>query len=152
MKHESFAYTRGMDEQEITDLLAETRTGVLALADGNEAYAIPIAHAIVSDELILRLGITETSEKRRFLDTTRTACYVVYDTQETGSPTELESRSVLLTGTLERVTDTDYDAASINRRFPPIRVFSEDIESVEIEMYRFAVETRLGRITPDFPE
>lgn len=152
MKHIEYAYTRGMDETELEDKLQTTDTGVLALADDSDAYAIPLAHYYDGDEIYFRLGITEGDKKRELWETTETACYVIYDAEPTDDPRGLDSWSILVTGHLVELPESEYDrfdTAEINRHFSPIRVFDEAIEDIEIVIAKLEADTITGRITPE---
>ncbi|WP_232820615.1 pyridoxamine 5'-phosphate oxidase family protein [Halorussus litoreus] len=151
VKHVDFAYTRGMDDSEIEDRLRTTETGVLSLCSEGDAYAIPLAHYYDGENLYFRIGETEGSEKREFMRSPGDARYVLYGTEATDDPRELDSWSVLVTGRLAELDESGYDrfdTAEINRRFSPIRVFDEDIEDVEITILKFVVDTITGRATP----
>lgn len=145
-----YTYTYGLDEAEIDDYLRSTPTGVLALADGSDAYAIPLVHHYDGDGLYLRLGSTPDSEKRRFVDRADRVCYVVYGTKRTNGPEEFESWSVLVTGRLTELTGPDrerFDTAEINKNFPPIRVFDEAIEEIDVRVFELEIDTIAGRST-----
>jgi nitroimidazol reductase NimA-like FMN-containing flavoprotein (pyridoxamine 5'-phosphate oxidase superfamily) len=147
MEHVEFTYTAGMDEDAVEERLRRTETGVLALADGDDAYAVPLAvHYDGGDSLLLRLGRDADSEKFAFVETTERACFVVYDY---GSPRD--SWSVLVTGELHPVAPTDdrYDDAAVNRAFPDLRVFDEDVAELDVELYELRIETATGRETLD---
>lgn len=150
MEQIEFAYTRGMDEPTVEERLDETETGVLALSDDGDAYALPLAHYYDGDKLYFRLGITEGSDKQEFLETTETATYLLYDTRTTDTSRDLDSWSIIVTGTLRALPEerrTEFDAAEINRRFSPIRVFDEDIDEVDVRIFEFEIETITGRTT-----
>ncbi|WP_418284927.1 pyridoxamine 5'-phosphate oxidase family protein [Halorubrum sp. DTA46] len=151
MEHIDYAYTHGMDDADVEARLRSAETGVLALSRENDAYAVPLAHYYDGDGLYLRLGTTAGSTKQAFLDATETACYVVYGTEPTDDPKAIESWSVVVTGQLTELSDTDavaFDTAEINRRFSPIRVFDEAVEDVDVRIIRLDVETMTGRTTP----
>ena len=151
MEHIEYAYTHGMDDAEVEERLETAETGVLALADGNDAYAVPLAHYYDGERIYFRMGSTEGSTKREFRETTETACYVLYGTEPTDDPRELDSWSVLVTGRLRELPDSErdrFDTAEINRRFSPIRVFDEAIDEIEITIVELEVETVTGRTTP----
>lgn len=145
-----YAYTTGMDDEDVADRLRDAGTGVLALAKGDDAYAVPLTHFFDGEQLYLRLGRTPDSEKWAWIEATERATYVAYGTEPTDDPAGIESWSVLLTGRLREVTDEErdaLDAAEINRRFSPIRVFDEAPEDVEIVVLVLDVETATGRET-----
>ncbi len=150
MKHVEYAYTRGLEDEEVDDLLRTTETGVLALAADDDAYAVPMAHYYDGDGLYFRLGRTEGSEKWAFIDQTKTACYTIYGTRDTEDADELKSWSITATGTLSELPASErevFDTEEINQDFPPIRIFGESVEDVEIVVLEFEIETMTGRMT-----
>lgn len=150
MDHIDYAYTFGMDADALETRLRETETGVLALSRGNESYAFPVAHHYDGEAFYFRLGVTEGSEKRAFLEATETACYVVYGTEATDDPREIDSWSVLVTGQLSEVPASErdrFDTAQINRNFSPIRVFDEAIDEIEITIVELTIDSITGRTT-----
>lgn len=150
MEHVDYAFTTGMSDDDIEQRLESTQTGVLALCADGEGRAIPLAHYYDGAHLYFRLGKTEGSEKWTALDQTETATYVVYDTEPTDDPDELESWSVHITGSLRELSEADrFDTAEINRRFAPIRVFDEPIDAIDIAIVELAIETMTGRTTTD---
>jgi len=151
MEHIDYAYTSGLDDSEIEDRLQTAQTGVLALSGDGDAYALPLAHYYDGDSLYFRLGLTEGSTKRAFWETTETACYVLYGTEETDDPRGLDSWSVMVTGRLDELPESEheqFDTAEINRQFSPIRVFDEAIEDIDITIFELQIETMTGRHTP----
>lgn len=150
MDHVEYAHTRGLDEAEVEERLQSTETGVLALTDGTEAYAIPLSHYYDGQRLYFRLGLTSGSKKRRFIETTETASYLLYGTEPTEAARGIDSWSVHISGTLRELPEEGYaefDTAEINRRFAPIRVFDEEIDEIEIAIYEFTIESMTGRAT-----
>lgn len=145
MEHVEFTYTAGMDRETVEERLRSAETGVLSLADADDAYAVPLAfHYDGGDVILLRLGTDGGSEKMDFLQATDRACFVVY---EYAGPEE--SWSVLATGRLDEVAQEDerYDAAEVNRAFPQLRVFDEEIADLEVALYELRLETITGRET-----
>lgn len=150
MEHIEYAQTRGLSEADVEERLETTETGVLALASGAESYAIPLAHYYDGENLYVRLGISPGSKKATFLESTETATYLMYGTEPVDAAQRIDSWSVLLTGSLEKIPADQYDrfdTAEINQRFSPIRVFGEDIEQLEIEIYEFKIQSSTGRAT-----
>ncbi len=150
MKQVEYAYATGMDDESVDERLRTADSGVLALATGNDAYAVPLAHYYDGDNLYFRLGMTEGGAKRRFLETTETACYVLYGTDPTDDPKGFDSWSVVVTGQLVELSESDrerFDTAEINDRFSPIRVFDEAIEEIDVTIIRLDVERITGRTT-----
>ncbi|SDC34484.1 pyridoxamine 5'-phosphate oxidase family protein [Natrinema hispanicum] len=150
MKHIDYAYTFGMDESAIEERLRTGETGVLSLSKDDESYAIPLAHYYDGDGLYVRLGVTEGSRKQAFIEATETACYVCYGTEATDDPREIDSWSVMVTGHLSEIPESDYDrfdTAEINRQFAPIRVFDENIDEIDIRIFELEIDTMTGRTT-----
>lgn len=151
MKHIEYAYTRGMDDDEVEERLQTAGTGVLALSGEGDAYAIPLAHYYDGENLYFRLGRTEGSTKWEFWETTETASYVLYGAEPTEDPQGLDSWSIIVTGNLSELPEAEhdrFDTAEINRHFSPIRVFDEAIEDIDITIVKLDIETATGRMTP----
>lgn len=150
VRHVEYAHSRGMDDSEIEARLESTETGVLALADDDDAYAVPLAHYYDGDGLYFRLGITDRSRKQAFWEPTDTACYVLYGTESTDDPRGIDSWSITVTGELVELPEAEgerFDTPEINRQFPPIRVFDEAIEEIEITIAELEIDTITGRST-----
>ena len=143
MEHVEFTYTAGMDREAVEERLRETETGVLSLADGDEAYAIPLAHHYEGgDSIVFRLGVGVDSEKVAFLESTERACYVVY-----GYGPEGGGWSVLARGEIHPLSagDERFDVAEINRQFPVVPVFDEDVADLEVVLFELRVDAMTGR-------
>lgn len=139
-----------MDDAEIDDRLRAAPTGVLALAAGDDAYAVPLAHYYDGDRLYFRLGRGGGGEKWAHIERTDEACYVVHGVEETPAPEGLDSWSVTVSGRLSELPTDEtarFDTAEINRRFSPIRVFDEAIEAIEIVILELEIESLTGRTT-----
>ncbi|WP_049979420.1 pyridoxamine 5'-phosphate oxidase family protein [Halolamina rubra] len=150
MEHVEYAYTQGMADADVEKRLRTAESGVLSLANQNDAYAIPLAHLYDDGRLYFRLGTTAGSKKREFLEATGTACYVLYGAEATDDPRELDSWSVVVTGQLSEVPEAErdrFDTATINHEFTPIRVFDESIEEIDITIFELEIETMTGRST-----
>lgn len=151
MKHVEYTYTCGMTDAEIEDRLRAAETGILALADGCDAYAVPLAHYYDGEDLYFRLGVTENSTKRAFWERTQTACYVLHGAEPTDNPRGLDTWSVIVTGEIVELPAADhegFDTAELNRHFSPIRVFDEPIGEIEITIAKLDVDVMTGRRTP----
>lgn len=150
MEHVEYAYTHGMDDAEVAERLRTAETGVLSLSNDGDAYAVPLAHVYDDGKLYFRVGGTDDSRKQTFLETTETACYVLYGTEPTEDPNELESWSVIVTGQLSELPESEhgrFDTAAINREFTPIRVFDEGIDELDISILELEIDTVTGRST-----
>ncbi len=147
MEHFEFAYTSGMDADEVDTYLAENRVGVLSLASGGEAYGLPMAYHYDGDEVLFRFGEHEGSKKLAFIEGTDTASFVVY-----GADPPDQSWSILISGVIEPLPADAADGlneAARNRLFNPIRVFDESIDELETGIYRLSIDQITGRKTVD---
>lgn len=143
MEHIDYTYTAGMDESEVEKRLLEADTGVLALADGDEAYAIPLAHHYDGDSLLFRLIPHEGSTKMAFLETTETARYVVYDYEPSG-----DSWSVVVTGEIRELGEGEtagYGVAELNELFPAFRLFGEEAGDLDVALVELSIHAATGR-------
>lgn len=143
--HIDFTYTTGLDPEEIDRRIEETEAGVLSLADGDEAYAVPLSHYHAGDHLVFRLGEDDDSRKVDFIEATGTACYVLFEFDPPN-----DSWSVLITGPIRAVEDpaaAGFDIAAINRRFTSLRVFDEALDELELSLYALEIERVTGRTT-----
>ena len=142
LDHVEFVYTTGMDEAEVEGYLADATTGTLALADGDEAYALPMAIHWDGTRLLLRLGARPESHKLAFLETTTTATVVCYAYEDPA-----DSWSVLVRGPVVELAGDEYDDARINELFPPLRIFDEDTAALDPVVYALEPEEITGRRT-----
>jgi len=96
-----------MDAIEIANFLDGQHTGVLSMADGDDAYSVPVSFDYDGDEaaVYFRFGYGPDSQKRRYLDTVDTASFVVYDRTESGW------QSVVIEGSLARVAESSLDSS-----------------------------------------
>jgi hypothetical protein len=144
MDHIQFVYTFGMDESEVEERLRSEAAGVLSLADDGTGYGVPVHHYYDGESLYFRLGDDDHSKKLSFVETTAKASFVLFGVEEP------ESWSVLVTGTLRELSEEEreaFDAATINDRFGPFRVFDEPIDDVELAMFEMEMESVTGRRT-----
>ena len=145
MEHVEYTHTTGMGRAEAEEYLREAETGVLSLAADGDAYGIPLAHHYEGgDSVVFRLGVDADSEKVEFLEATGEASYVVY-----GYDDPRDSWSVMVRGPIEPVSSGDerFDVAEINRQYPDIRIFDEDVGDLEVRLYELHVESMTGRRT-----
>lgn len=140
MDHVEYVYTAGMDRSDIDARLRAGEHGVLGLADGDDAYAVPLSYDYDGDRILLRVSANDDGEKGRFLATTDTATFVCY------AASTRESWSIQIRGSL-RKRDDDVDEATLNERFQPFRVFDEPVEAVEFSVYELEMEAVAGRST-----
>lgn len=100
---------RGMTDEEIDAFLAEQGTGILALADGGDAYAVPISFGYKAGRLYFAYyRFSEQPRKKRFTEETRTACLAVYDVESL-----FRWRSVLAMGPIEPVGPDRWDEVGV---------------------------------------
>ena len=143
MEHVEYVYTSGMTESDVDARLRTGEHGVLGLADGDDAYAVPLSYHYDGDRILLRVSAHEgDGEKGRFVETTDTATFVCYE-----SSTE-ESWSVHARGPIRKY-ERDVDEATLNEWFQPFRLFDEAVEAVEFTLYELRPETVIGRATAD---
>lgn len=143
MKHVAYVYTVGMNEAELDERLRTGEHGILALADGDDAYSIPLSYHYDGDRLLLRVSRhDDESEKQRFLATTDTATFVCYESSTNNS------WSIRIRGSVREWKD-DVDDATLNEWFPPFRLFDEAIEDVEFVLYELEMDTVIGRETAE---
>lgn len=100
---------REMDAIDIAEFLDSQHTGVLSMADGDDAYSIPVSFDYDADEsaFYFRFGYGADSQKRHYLDTVDTASFVVYDRTENGW------QSVVAQGKPERVSESGLDSSVV---------------------------------------
>jgi len=138
--HQSHA----MDDSEIDALLGTGGTGVIAFADADEPYAVPISYGYDSDAeaVYIRCGFAPDSEKRRFVDDGVTASLVITD--DTGT-----WQSVIVRGSLTEIAEPAIEggaAQSIRRmNIPYVTIHETPATAMEFELYRLAPESVTGR-------
>ena len=94
-----------MSEDEIDDFLTEQGTGVLALAERGQAYAVPLSFGYEDGRLFFaffRFGDEPTKEA--YAAATDTACLAVYDVESV-----FRWKSVLAFGPMEQVDPDRWD-------------------------------------------
>ena len=140
MEHVEYVYTFGMTTAEVGESLREGEVGVLALANGSDAYAVPVGYHYDGERLLVRLGERDDSTKMDFLESTGTATLVVYEKES-----ETSSWSVLVRGKLVALPpESDRE---INEQFEPFRLFDEGVEEVDAAVYELRMEEVTGRRT-----
>lgn len=139
MKHVDYVYTVGMSEAAVEERLRESESGVLALARGGSAYAVPVSHHYEDGVIHLRLADDDRSEKLAAAETTEEATYVCYGTDDG------ETWSIVASGPLRRTGVVDPETS--NERFGPLHVFDEAIEDVTLVGFELRVERVAGRRT-----
>ena len=98
-----------MSDAEIDEYLTEQGTGVLALADGGDAYAVPISFGYEDGRLYFAyFRFADEPRKEAYTDATRTACLAVYDVESV-----FRWRSVLALGPIEPVEPDHWDEVGV---------------------------------------
>lgn len=147
LDHVEFVHTAGMDRESVEERLEETQVGVLGLANGTEAYAIPVAFQFLGDRLCFRLSRVDGSRKMAFIESTDRATFVVY-----GFDSPSDSWSILIEGPIRVLSDAEseqFDDALINKWFAQLRVFDEPIDEIELVLVELEIESMTGRETLD---
>ena len=141
MEHVDYVHTRGMTEADLDARLRGGSHGVLALADADDAYGVPLSYHYDGDRILLRVSAADDQgEKARFIESTVTATFVCYEANETGS------WSILIRGPLER-WPADVDESTLDEWFPPFRLFGEAVDDVEFHLYELRMDAVTGRET-----
>ena len=142
MDHISYVETLGMTETELGEHLREVEAGVLSLADGGEAYAVPVSFRYDDGRLLLRLTDDGDSEKLAFARATDSATFVAFGQDGT------DSWSVLARGPLVELDDEETDALLAEPDpFGAVRVFDEAVTDIEIRVFELEAESLTGRRT-----
>jgi nitroimidazol reductase NimA-like FMN-containing flavoprotein (pyridoxamine 5'-phosphate oxidase superfamily) len=144
MDHVEYVYTVGMDAATVDEHLRTGSHGVLALADGDDAYAVPLSYRYDDGRLLLRVSTHGDAggEKRRYLETTETATFVRFADEAD------DAWSIQVRGRLAP-WDGAADEATLNDWFSPFRLFDEAVADVEFTLYELDVERITGRRTAD---
>jgi nitroimidazol reductase NimA-like FMN-containing flavoprotein (pyridoxamine 5'-phosphate oxidase superfamily) len=141
MKHVDYVYTVGMTDTELDEFLRLGEHGVLGLADGDDAYAVPLSYHYDGTRLLLRVSDhDDDSEKRQFLEATETATFIVY-----GASTA-DSWSIQVRGPIGEF-ESDVEEATLREWFPPFRLFDEAVEAVDFSLFELEMESVVGRQT-----
>ncbi|WP_459881930.1 pyridoxamine 5'-phosphate oxidase family protein [Halorubrum gandharaense] len=133
-----------LTDAEIDALLCEEGVGVLAFTDGKEAYSIPESFGYDSENerLYFQFVYTSDSKKMAFLETTETATFTVYS--------ENPARSVLVSGTVEPITENEQPRATTaiaeNASIPTLNVYpGADPDEITMAYYRLLPDNITGR-------
>lgn len=137
-----------MREDEIDAFLGERGAGVLALADGGDAYAVPISYGYADGRLYFAFfRFADEPRKEAYAGSTRTACLAVYEAE---SATRWQS--VLARGPIEPVPPDRWDevGAAMGES-----AWSPDLSSVgprrqTVGTYVLAVEEATGMKGPGY--
>lgn len=132
-----------MDPEASAAFLERQGWGYLTLADGGEAYSVPMSFGWDGGStLYFQVQTDDDSEKMAYLDATTTATFVVAEVQPP------EWSSVVVRGGVERVPDDEaekaYSAFADNAWFPACP-WTTDKDPTEIEFYKLEAEELTGR-------
>jgi nitroimidazol reductase NimA-like FMN-containing flavoprotein (pyridoxamine 5'-phosphate oxidase superfamily) len=130
-----------MNDEETVEFLQNQGHGVLALANHNESYGVPVSFGYTEEEgeaavYLYLLQFGEASKKLEFAEQTGQACLIVYNVENgdtwrsvivTGSLTDLEDESGV--ETVNRITDREYidNIMGENAWFPVFEELEEPI-------------------------
>lgn len=137
-----------MTPEETDAFLGEKETGVLSLAEADDPYAAPVSYGYDPEKrsFYFRLVSTPDSEKRRFLQESTTARFVVYDGEQ-----EESYRSVVAAGTLTEIQPEELSVEQIEQygqaKRPLFEIWGEPKEDLDIRLYEFETAQLTGRRT-----
>ena len=134
--------------EDVRSCLDRAEFGVLGLAEGSDAYTVPLSfgHAPDLSALYFLLGFAPDSRKRELLDATETASFVV---AEAALPDEWQS--IMFTGSVAPVGDDEqqaaYSALADSAAFPATHTFEDYYELAEMEqdLFKFDVDSVTAR-------
>jgi len=97
-----------MDDQEISEFLAEQGVGVLSMAADGSPYGVPLSFGYDGDDRLYFLfaGHSEAGRKVTYAERSEAASFLVYEMAADDA-----WRSVIVEGSLDRITIDDWDAA-----------------------------------------
>ncbi|ELZ28429.1 flavin-nucleotide-binding protein [Halogeometricum pallidum JCM 14848] len=147
MDHIEYVYTFGMTDDEVDERLRSESAGVLSLADDGVAYGVPVSYSYDGDSLLFRLSDDDDSKKLDFAEATAEASFALFGVDGPDA-----SWSVVAAGPLRRLSGDEreaYDAAEINERFGPLRVFDEDVDDIDLTLYEMEMTSLVGRYTDE---
>lgn len=132
-----------MDRDAIDEFLREQGVGVLSLADGNEAYGVPMSFGYDGERLyffLIRFG--DDSTKLDFVTSTEAASFAVYAFEDSH-----HWQSVVVRGPISSVSSDRLEAAKealfANAQFASLFPFGEPM--TERLRYELPVETVSGQ-------
>jgi hypothetical protein len=134
-----------MTDAETNALLGRLETGVLALANADEPYAVPISYGYdASDrQFVMRLVSTPDGEKNRFLTGSPQVRFVVY---EEGDSTY---RSVVAKGRLELVPRSELTPDHVAKygaaKRPLFEMWDEARPDLDVRLYELDPDELSGR-------
>ncbi|MFB6075115.1 MAG: pyridoxamine 5'-phosphate oxidase family protein [Haloarculaceae archaeon] len=136
---EAVGITR-MDETAIDDFLRNRGFGVLGLPDEATPYLLPMSYGFDGESLFFTYLLGEASRKEALSERADAASFLV-----SAADSPFRWQSVLLTGTIDAVTPSAFEAA-VDQASTPWRpaIFREASLSRGVEFYRFGIDERSG--------
>ncbi|QIB75244.1 pyridoxamine 5'-phosphate oxidase family protein [Halogeometricum borinquense] len=134
-----------MSHEEIVEFLETGGTAVIALAKGDDSYAIPVSYGFDDEEehFYLRLAFDSESEKREYVDAAGVDSLVIHEQTDEGW------KSVVARGHLAEVTEAALDSTIVEAMrtmdIPFVTIFEHPSTELEFEMYRLIPEELTGR-------
>jgi len=134
-----------MDREAIDELLGTGGVGVLALAEENDPYAVPVSYGYDAEvgDVYLRLGFGEESEKERYLASSERVALVVTAEGDRGWA------SVVVRGPLSEVPEASIDGTVVEAirsiDIPFFTIYEEPAQDLEYQLYRLPPEEITGR-------
>ena len=135
---------REMDAIEIAEFLDARHAGVLSLADGGDAYSIPVSFDYDGDEsaLFFRFGFGPDSQKRQFLEAVESASFVVFEREEG------RWKSVVIEGPVETVSESTLDSNIVEALdgldIPYFRIHQRPSGNMDFEIARLDATKMTG--------
>ncbi|WP_276300073.1 pyridoxamine 5'-phosphate oxidase family protein [Halorussus lipolyticus] len=132
-----------MESKASAEFLEGQGWGCLTLADGGEAYSVPLSFGYDGDStLYFQVQTDDDSDKMAYLDATTTATFLVPEVQPP------EWSSVIVRGAVEKVPDDEadeaYSAFADNAWFPACP-WTNDKDPAEVEFYKLEADELTGR-------
>ncbi|MFB6122213.1 MAG: pyridoxamine 5'-phosphate oxidase family protein [Haloferacaceae archaeon] len=134
-----------MSDAEVDDFLGRRGTCVLALANDDTPYAVPVSYGYVPDasRFYLRLGSTDGGEKRAFVEPSARARIVVHDRTAEGW------KSAVARGRLETLADEDLTVDVVEHlseaELPHFEMWPVSKREVEFSIVRLDADDVTGR-------
>ncbi|ADD07323.1 FMN-binding domain protein (plasmid) [Natrialba magadii ATCC 43099] len=134
--------TEALTDEEIDAFLREHGTGVLSVADGSDAYAIPQSFGYDGEDLYFQFVSAAHSSKQSFAEQTETATFTVYDDEP--------AQSVIARGALAPVSaDESTHAMSViaeNAMIPTVNISPDTpVPALSFQLYRLQPTELTGR-------
>ena len=134
-------YGMEMGATEIEEFLNEQATGVLSLSQDDRAYGVPMSFAYDGehDRVIMDMAFGPESKKAGFIESTEEICLTVYDWE---GPNEW--RSVIVTGTLEAVSEDELDDEIVSWFYTVAKDIDISSANIEMHWYELSIEEVSG--------